>query len=275
MPGIESSFLTSAVSAWGLRAAGALVVFVVGRLVAGGVRRSVRRGLTRSETDPTLVPFLSGLAYYGLLTAVVIAVLALLGVQTTSLVAVLGAATLAVGFALQGTLSNFAAGVMLLVFRPFGKRDFIDAAGVSGTVDDIGIFSTTLNTPDNVRVVVPNAGISGSVIKNFSANELRRNDIVIGVAYDDDLNTAVDVIHRVLDEDGRVLDEPASVVAVGGLGESSVDLLVRPWCKGADYWALRADVLTRCKVALETAGCSIPFPQRDVRLIQPGDTAAA
>lgn len=274
-PGVVVQTVTNLLSVWGLRVIGALVLYIVGRMVAGVVRRQADRSLSASNTDPTLIPFLSGLVYYGVMTAVVIAVLALFGVQTTSLIAVLGAATLAVGLALQGTLANFAAGVMLLMFRPFGKGDFVDAAGVAGAVHEIGIFSTSLDTGDNVRIVVPNASIYGTAIKNFSVNDQRRIDLVIGVGYDDDLATAVETITRVLQADARVLRDREAVVAVGELGESSVDLLVRPWCQASDYWALRWDLLKRCKTELEAAGCSIPFPQRDVHMVSPTTATAA
>jgi small conductance mechanosensitive channel len=184
------------------------------------------------------------------------------------MVAVLGAAGLAVGLALQGTLSNFASGVMLLVFRPFGVGDYIDAGGTAGSVASVGLFSTTMNTPDNVRIVVPNSAVYGSTIKNYAANATRRNDIVVGVSYEDDLAVAVSTIERVLQEDSRVLAEPAPVVAISELGNSSVNIVVRPWCTKEDYWALRFDLTRALKEQLEAAGCSIPFPQRDVHLHQ-------
>jgi small conductance mechanosensitive channel len=258
--------LLTVLSAWGLRVVGGIVLLVVGRMAAGAVRNLVRRRLEASGADAALVPFLSGIVYYLLLAAVLIAVLGLFGIQTASLIAVLGAAGLAVGLALQGTLSHFASGVMLLVFRPFRPGDYVEGGSTSGTVQQIGLFSTTLHTPDNVQVIVPNASIWGDVIKNYSANDTRRNDLVIGISYDDDVPRAVETIRRVLSEDSRVLAEPEPVVAVGGLGDSSVDLVVRPWCKKEDYWGLRFDLHERLKVELETAGCSIPYPQRDVHL---------
>jgi len=254
------------VSTWGLQVVGAIAVLIVGRWVAALLRRSTRRGLERAGMDASLVPFLSSLVYYLALAVVLIAVLNLFGIETTSLVAVVGAAGLAVGLALQGTLGNFAAGVMLLVFRPFRVGDFVDAAGIAGTVQEIGIFVTIVNTPDNVRMIVPNSEIGGGIIKNFSANDRRRNDLVIGISYDDDIGVAVRTIEQVLKSDSRVHSEPAPVVAVGALGESSVDLLVRPWCNASDYWPLRWDLTRKIKEELESAGCSIPYPQRDVHL---------
>jgi len=259
--------LVMLVSTWGVRVIGAIAVLVVGRIIAGWVRRAVRRSLERAKTDATLSPFLSGLAYYVVIAAVLIAVLNLFGIQTTSLIAVLGAAGLAIGLAMQGTLSNFAAGVMLLLFRPFGVGDFVEVGGSAGGVEAIGLFTTTMNTPDNVRIIVPNSAIFGSTIKNYSANEKRRNDMVFGISYDDDIPTALDTIRRVLAADGRVLADPEVTVAVAELADSSVNIAVRPWCKKEDYWALRFDLQQELKKELEAAGCSIPYPQHDVHMI--------
>jgi small conductance mechanosensitive channel len=256
------------VSTWGLRVVGALVLFIIGLMVCKAIRRSVRKALTKSSLDETLVPFLSSMIYYLLLTFLILAVLSLFGIQTTSFIAVLGAAGLAIGLALQGTLGNFAAGVMLLIFRPFKIGDYIEAGGASGTVQEIAIFSTTLHSPDNVRITVPNSGVYGSIVKNYSYNETRRNDMVFGISYDDDIGKAVDVIRRALDADDRVLKDPATVIAVGELADSSVNLLVRPWCTGADYWGLRWDLTRKIKEDLEAAGCSIPYPQQDVYMHQ-------
>ena len=258
--------ITELLSLWGLKVIGAVAVLVIGRWISSMLRRASVRGLTRANTDATLIPFLSGIIYYGALAVVLIAVLGLFGIETTSLVAVLGAAGLAIGLAIQGTLSNFSSGVMLLAFRPFKKGDFVDVAGTKGTVDEIGIFTTVLNTPDNVRIIIPNSSIYGATITNFSAYETRRNDLLIGVGYGDDLGTAESVIRRVLENDERVLADPPIQVAVAELGDSSVNFVVRPWCRAEDYWALRFDLTRRLKEELEAAGCSIPFPQRDVHL---------
>jgi len=253
---------------WGLKLLAAIVVFMLGRVAAGWARRLVKRAAKRANLDPTLVPFLAGIVYYIILAVVVVAVLGLVGIQTASLLAVLGAAGLAVGLALQGTLSNFAAGVMLLVFRPFHTGDYIDVEGTAGSVESIGLFTTTLNTPDNVKVTVPNSAVYGQTIKNYAANPTRRNDMVVGISYDDDIGRAMQTIKAVLDSDQRVLAEPEPVIAVSELGDSSVNLVVRPWCKKEDYWALRFDLTRRLKEELEAAGCSIPFPQRDVHLFE-------
>ncbi len=262
--------LVSLTTAWGLKILGAVAVLVIGRIVARWARRLIRTVMQRGNADATLVPFVSGLAYYLILAFVAVAVLGMVGVQTASMVAVLGAAGLAVGLALQGTLSNFASGVMLLVFRPFGVGDYIDAGGTAGSVQAVGLFSTTLNTPDNVKIVVPNSAVYGSTIKNYAANPTRRNDMVIGVSYDDDLQVAVNTINRVLASDDRVLRDPEPVVAVSELGDSSVNIVVRPWCTKEDYWNLRFDMMRALKEQLEAAGCSIPYPQRDVHVHQVG-----
>ena len=195
-----------------------------------------------------------------------VAVLGLFGIPTASFVAVLGAAGLAVGLALQGTLSNFAAGVMLLVFRPFGLGDLVEVAGAIGKVEEVGIFSTVLNTTDNVRVIVPNAEIFGQVIKNYTGNDQRRIDLVVGVGYDDDLALAQRTIESALVATPGVLSEPPPVVAVHELGDSSVNFVARPWCETDGYWDVRWEATRRVKEALDAAGCSIPFPQRDVHL---------
>jgi small conductance mechanosensitive channel len=275
--GFESvvSTATELISTWGLRVIGALGVLIVGFIVAKMIRGSVRKALQRSKLDATLVPFVASLVYYAVLIFVVLAVLNLFGIQTTSFIAVLGAMGFAVGLAMQGTLGNFASGVMLLIFRPFKVGDFIDAAGVAGSVVEIGIFSTTLNSPDNVKIVVPNSAIYGQTIKNFAANETRRNDMVVGISYGDDIGKAVEVIEGILKSDPRVLAEPAAVVAVSELADSSVNLVVRPWCGKEDYWGLRFDLTRRFKEELESAGCSIPFPQNDVHLHQVSSRSAA
>lgn len=260
--------MTELVTQWGLKVIGALALLVVGLWVAKAIRSSLRKALGRSEMDPTLIPFLSGIVYYLVLAVLITAVLGLFGIETTSLIAVLGAAGFAVGLAMQGTLSNFSAGVMLLVFRPFTMGDVIDAAGVTGKVHEIGIFSTTLNTADNVRIVLPNSAVYGTTIKNFTTNDNRRNDLVVGIGYGDDIGLAVSTIMGVLKADSRVLPDPEPSVAVAELADSSVNLNVRPWCRKDDYWPLRADLNREIKEKLEAAGCNIPYPQTDVHLHQ-------
>jgi small conductance mechanosensitive channel len=262
------------VSIWGLRVVGALTVLILGRMACGIARNAVRSAMEKRAVDASLIPFVSGLVYFTLLAAVVIAVLGMFGIETTSLVAVLGTAGLAIGLALQGTLSNFSSGVMLLLFRPFQVGDFVDTAGVAGSVAEIGLFSTILNTGDNVRIIVPNSAVFGATIKNFSANDTRRNDIVLGISYGDDIGRAIETVNQILERDERVLREPAPVVAVSELADSSVNLVVRPWCKTEDYWALRFDLQRTFKEQLEAAGCSIPFPQQDVHVHQVSGAAS-
>ena len=263
-----SQMLADIVSAWGLKLLSAIALLIFGRIAAGWTRHLVRKGLEKASVDATLVPFLASLAYYLLFAVVIVAVLGLVGIQTASLIAVLGAASLAVGLAMQGTLSNFASGAMLLLFRPFRVGDYIETGGEAGSVAAMGLFTTTLNTSDNVKIVIPNSSVFGQTIKNYAANDTRRNDLVVGISYDDDIGTAIDTINRVLTDDDRVLADPEPMVAVAELGDSSVNFVVRPWCKKEDYWDLRFDLTRALKEQLEAAGCSIPYPQRDVHIFE-------
>lgn len=255
-------------STWGISVVGALALLIVGRIAAGWIRSSITKGLTKAGTDASLVPFFASMAYYVVLAVVLIAVLNLFGIETTSLIAVFGAAGLAVGLALQGTLSNFAAGVMLLIFRPIRVGDFVEVAGQAGTVAEISIFSTLLNTGDNIRITIPNAQVYGDTVKNYSFNDTRRIDLVMGIGYGDNIGTAVSIIERVITADERTLKDPAPTVAVSELADSSVNLVVRPWCKKEDYWGLRWDLTRKLKEELEAGGCSIPFPQRDIHVLE-------
>ena len=264
------------VSQWGLQVIGAIAVFIAGRWIAGALRRASAKALERGNVDATLRPFLSSLIYYTALAVVLIAVLGLFGIETTSFVAVLATAGLAVGLAPQGTLSSFSSGVMLLLFRPFKVGNVVDVAGVRGAVVEIGIFTTVLKTPDNVQIIVPNSAIYGSTITNLSAYDTRRNDFVIGVSYDDDLGTVESVLRKVVESDPRVLKDPETQIAVSELADSSVNFVVRPWCAAEDYWPLRFDLMRRFKEELEGAGCSIPYPQSDVHVLNgSGDHASA
>lgn len=256
------------VSTWGISVLGAIALLIVGRIAAGWVRSSVTKALERAKTDASLVPFFTSMVYYVVMGVVLIAVLSLFGIETTSLIAVLGAAGLAVGLALQGTLSNFAAGVMLLMFRPIRVGDYVEVAGQGGTVVEISIFTTLMNTPDNVRITIPNASVYGDTVKNYSFNETRRVDLVMGIAYGDDIGKAMEIIERIVTSDARTLKEPAPTIAVSELSESSVDLVVRPWCNKADYWPLRFDLIRALKEGLEAGGCHIPFPQRDLHVVE-------
>ena len=246
----------------------AILIFVLGRIAVGLVAGAVRKGMTRGKADPTLVGFVGNIVTAVGMAFVVIATINELGVQTAGLVAVLGAAGLAVGFALQGSLSNFASGVMLLIFRPINVGDYVEAGGTSGSVKDIGIFTTTLHTPDNKKVIVPNAQITSDTITNYSANDTRRVDLVAGIGYGDDIPKAKAVLERIVKEHELTLEDPAPMIELSNLGDSSVDFVVRPWVKTADYWRVYFDLTERIKTEFDKEGISIPFPQRDVHLFQ-------
>jgi small conductance mechanosensitive channel len=253
---------------YGLKVLGALVIFLVGRWLAGVVGRIVEKAMVKAHIDKTIASFTKNLTHIGILVIVVIAALSTAGVPMGHAAVVLGAAGLAIGLALQGSLANFAAGFLMIIFRPFKVGDFIEAAGVKGAVQEIQIFNTILNTPDNVRVIIPNAQLTGGNIMNYTANGTRRVDLVVGVSYEDDLKKAKQVVEAVLDGDERVLEDPAPTVAVFELGDSSVNFVVRPWVKAADYWDAYFDITTKVKLALDENGISIPFPQRDVHIKQ-------
>ena len=249
-----------------LQVIGAIIIFVVGRWLAKVISNLVAKAMTKAKIDATLTSFVQHLCQIALMVFVVIASLQKLGVPVTNFVVVIGAAGLAIGFALQGSLSNFAAGIMLIIFKPFKVGDFIEAAGKMGTVKEIQIFNTVLNSPDNVRVIIPNGQVTGGNIMNFTVNGTRRIDLVVGVSYDDDLKKAQKVIEKILAGDNRILEEPATTVAVSELGDSSVNFVVRPWVNAADYWGVRFDLIEGIKLALDKNGITIPFPQRDIHM---------
>jgi small conductance mechanosensitive channel len=253
---------------YGLKIVAAIAIFIIGRIGISVLVRLIGRMLKRSNADETLVKFLISLTRITLLTFLFIMVLGALGVQTASFIAVLGAAGLAVGFALQGSLSNFASGVMLIIFRPFKAGDYVEAGGTSGTVEQIAIFSTIMKTPDNKRVIIPNSKITGDTITNYSAMDTRRIDMVFGIGYGDDIKKAKDILTQLVTADSRVLKDPAPVVAVLELADSSVNFAVRPWVKTADYWDLYFDLTEKVKLTFDQQGISIPFPQTDVYLHQ-------
>ena len=247
---------------WSIKLLLALLIFLVGKFLAGLFTRLARKSMTRARVDAILVNFLGTLLYFLLLACVVIAALSKLGVNTTSLLAVLGAAGLAVGLALKDSLSNFASGIMIIAFKLCRPGDYVEAGGTAGTVHDIGLFNTLLNTPDNQRVIVPNASITSNNITNVNVLGIRRMDLVIRISHNDNIGKARDIITTVVTSDERVLAEPKFAITVGELGENSVNLNVRPWCKADDYWSLRWDLNERIKIALEEGGCTIPLPQR-------------
>jgi small conductance mechanosensitive channel len=253
-------------SDWGVKIVIALLIYLIGKWISKRITGFVRKLMESRDVDPTLVAFLSNLVYSILLVAVILAALDTLGLPVTSLVAVVGAAGLAIGLALKDSLGNFAAGVMLVMFRPFTKGDVVEVAGVTGKVDEVRIFSTFLTTPDNKQIIIPNGQVGAGTITNYTANDQRRVDLVFGVGYDDDLKVARDVLTRICAEHPLVLEDPATNIFVLELGASSVDFAVRPWAKTADYWTVHGDLLETGKLALEEAGCNIPYPQTDVHL---------
>ncbi len=253
---------------YGLKIVGAIALLVIGRIVVGILTGVVKRLMNRSNTDKTLTKFFVSLTKIALMTFVFIAALGTLGVQTASFVAIIGAAGLAIGFALQGSLSNFASGVMLIIFRPFKAGDYIEAAGTRGSIETIQIFNTILKTPDNKKVILPNSKITGDIIINYSAMETRRVDMVFGIGYGDDIKKAKATLERILSEDPRVLKDPASTVAVLELADSSVNFAVRPWVKTIDYWGAYFDITEKVKLTFDQEGISIPFPQQDVHMHQ-------
>ena len=254
------------IAQWGLRFLGAILVYLIGKWLAKVISKIIMRALTKAKFDPTLVPFVENLSYAAIMIFVVITALGTLGVQMTSAIAILGAAGLAVGLALQGSLANFASGVLLLVFKPFKVGDYIKAAGTEGSVKAIHIFNTILTSPDNVKIIVPNSQVTGGNITNVTANDTRRVDLVINVSYNDDLKKAKRVIESVLAADQRILSQPAPEVSVAELAASSVDFVVRPWVKTGDYWAVKCDITAKIKVAFDENGITIPFTSYELYL---------
>jgi small conductance mechanosensitive channel len=257
---------------YGLKILAALAIFIVGRWVARIVRKLVQRVMNKGKVDPTLVTFTANLAYIGLLAFIVIAALGQLGIQTTSFIAVLGAAGLAVGLALQGSLSNFAAGFLLIIFRPFKVGDLIEGAGVFGVVEAIQIFTTQLKTADNKTVIVPNAKLTDDNIVNWTVKGTRRVDMVMGIGYEDDIDKARSLMADIIAADDRILKDPAPQISVSELADSSVNFVVRPWVKVEDYWGVYFDLTEKIKKSFDANGISIPFPQRDVHVYQHSET---
>lgn len=246
----------------------AIAIFLIGRMVARAVSGGLRRVMKKQEVDEILESFVSNLVYWLLMAFVIIAAINEIGVQTTSLIAIIGAAGLAIGLALQGSLSNFAAGVLIVVFRPYRVGDYVEAAGVAGSVLQVQILTTILKTPDNKQVIVPNSEIMSSIITNYSAHDTRRVDLTFGVSYSDDLDKVRALLEDIVQADERVLKDPECVIRVHQLADSSVNFVVRPWVNTADYWAVYWDTIEKVKKRFDAEGISIPFPQRDVYLHQ-------
>jgi small conductance mechanosensitive channel len=259
--------IVSFATTYGLKVIGAIIILILGRIAAGFCRRMLRKVLMGRDVDPAVISFAGSLMYFLVLTLAVVASLSKFGVETTSFVAILGAAGFAVGFALQGSLANFAAGVLILVLRPYRVGDFIEAAGVAGAVKEVQLFTTVLATPDNVRILVPNGKVFGEVIKNYTANDTRRIDLVVGIGYGSSIEKTYEVIKNILDNDERILKDPAYTIAVSELADSSVNFVVRPWVKKEDYWTTRFDVTEKIKLRLDEANIEIPFPQRTVHMV--------
>lgn len=253
---------------FGLKIVAALAVLFIGRWTARLLKGVVRKTMTKKNVDPTLISFTANLTYAALITFVVLAALGQLGIQTTSFIAVIGAAGLAVGLALQGSLANFAAGVLMMIFRPFKVNDFVEAAGVAGIVEEIDIFTTTLKTPDNKKIIVPNSKVTSDNIINYSAKDTRRLDLVFGVSYGDNIEKVKSIITDVLSKNERILKEPAPTIRLLTLGDSSVNFAVRPWVNTADYWDVYFDIHESIKKRFDAEGISIPFPQRDIHIYE-------
>lgn len=246
----------------------AIAIFFIGKMVAKWIKRIIARGMNKANVDPLIVGFTTSMVYIGLMIFVVIAALGQLGIQTTSFIAILGAAGLAIGLALQGSLANFAAGFLLIIFRPFKVGDVVEAAGVTGKVDIIQIFTTTLRTPDNKTIIIPNAKLGGDNIVNYSTQETRRTDMTVGVSYDADLKEVRDILEDIVAKDERILKDPPPQIVVGELADSSVNFFVRVWVKSADYWNVYFDANETVKLRMDAAGIGIPYPQRDVHLYE-------
>ena len=253
---------------FGIRLIAAIAIFFIGRIVVRFVTKGIRKVMESQEVDKILQSFVSNLVYWALMIFVVIAAINQVGVQTTSLIAIMGAAGLAIGLAMQGSLANFAAGVLIVMFRPYRVGDFVEAAGIAGSVLQVGILTTVLKTGDNKQIIVPNAQIMGSIITNYSANDTRRVDLVIGIGYDDDIDKARDTLQALVDADDRILKDPSCLIAVSELADSSVNFVVRPWVKSVDYSAIKFALTEAIKKRFDKEGISFPYPQQDVHLIQ-------
>ena len=244
----------------------ALLIYYIGRFIVRMVVRGLHKVMQRQEVDKTLETFVCNLVRVALMVVVIIAAIGALGIQTTSFIAIFGAAGLAVGLALQGSLSNFAAGVLIVLFRPYKVGDFIEAAGISGTVEQVQILTTVLKTPDNKKIIVPNSQIMDSIITNYSANDTRRVDLTVGVSYDDDIDKVMATLRELVDADERILKEPECLIKVQALADSSVNFVVRPWVNSADYWGVYFDLTETIKKRFDKEDITFPFPQQDVHL---------
>ena len=251
----------------------AIITLIVGLWLIGLITKITRKSMEKTKADKTLIPFITNLLSWGLKVLLFISAASMVGIATTSFIAVLGAAGLAIGLALQGSLANFAGGVLILIFKPYNVGELIESQGHLGVVKEVQIFNTILLSPDNKRIIIPNGAVSNGSIVNYSAEGLLRVDLVIGIAYESDIPKAKEVLHKAMTDHELVLKDPESTVAVSELADSSVNLVVRPWCKAADYWQVYFDITEAAKVGLEASGISIPFPQRDVHLFEQKEAA--
>ena len=258
------NYLIGLAAVWGLKILFAIAIFVIGKWIAKWLTNVSKKLMEKANVDKTLTSFVGSLVYILLMVFVILAALSKLGINTTSFIAILGAAGLAVGLALQGTLANIGAAVLIIIFKPFKVGDFVEAGGALGTVEEINMFSTIFKTGDNRVVIVPNSAVIGGKITNYSAKETRRVDWVFGIGYEDDLKLAKNILEDIIDKDERVLKEPASLVAVSELADSSVNFTVRAWVKSADYWGVYFDIMEKVKLTFDEKGISIPYPQLDV-----------
>lgn len=255
---------------FGINVVAAIAIFFIGKWIAGILTRITGRLMVRAKVDETLIKFAGNLVNAALMIFVILAAVDRLGINTTSFAAVIAAAGLAVGLALQGSLSNFSSGVMLILFKPFRAGDFVEAGGSTGVIEEIHIFNTIMRTGDNVQIIIPNSAITDATITNFSAKTTRRIDLVIGCGYGDDLKAVKQYLEVLLDAEDRILQDPAPVVAVSELGDSSVNFVVRPWVNSADYWDVRWDLTERIKLDFDAKGFNFPFPSQDVYMHNAG-----
>jgi small conductance mechanosensitive channel len=253
---------------YGFKIVAAVAILIVGRWVAKALKKLIQKLMSKRDLDPIIVGFVSNLAYIALMAFIIIAAMGQLGIQTTSFIAVIGAAGLAIGLAFQGSLSNFAAGFLMILFRPFKAGDFIEGGGSAGIVEEIQVFTTKLKTPDNKIIIVPNSKMMGDNITNFSANPTRRVELVVGVSYSDDIDKVKEVLNAILSQDDRILKDPAPMIALSELADSSVNFVVRVWVNAADYWGVYFDTNETVKKRFDAEGISFPFPQRDVHLFE-------
>lgn len=258
------------IAKFGINIIAAILIFVIGRWIAKLVRKILKKFMMGKQIDVTVVNFTCNIVYIILLIFIILGAISKVGIQTASLVAVLGAAGLAVGLALQGSLANFAAGILLIIFRPIKVNDFVEVAGIAGVVEKVDIFTTQLKTPDNKTLIIPNAQVTANNITNYTAKGTRRVDLVIGVSYSDNIDKVKDLIKDELKKDDRILTDPAPTIVVLELADSSVNFGVRPWTKADDYWGVYFDLTENLKKRFDAEGVSIPFPQRDVHIFQKG-----